>query len=106
MTERIEAAQDRIAAGQREEAVAEYRRALALNPADRIALDAIEQTLRTTGRPELLAEHLAFRDTVPPTGIPTTLVIGRNGRIAARVIGEVSYPGLHSLITKALAQPA
>ena len=49
---------------------------------------------------------LAFRDTVPPAGIPTTLVIGRNGRIAARVIGEVSYPGLHGLIIKALAQPA
>jgi len=49
---------------------------------------------------------LAFRDTVPPAGIPTTLVIGRNGRIAARVIGEVSYPGLHGLISQALAQPA
>ena len=49
---------------------------------------------------------LAFRDTVPPAGIPTTLVIGRDGRIAARVIGEVSYPGLHGLISKALAQPA
>jgi thiol-disulfide isomerase/thioredoxin len=49
---------------------------------------------------------LAFRDTVPPAGIPTTLVIGRNGRIVARVIGEVSYPGLHGLISQALAQPA
>jgi thiol-disulfide isomerase/thioredoxin len=49
---------------------------------------------------------LAFRDTVPPAGIPTTLVIGRDGRIAARVIGEVSYPGLRGLISHALAQPA
>jgi thiol-disulfide isomerase/thioredoxin len=49
---------------------------------------------------------LAFRDTVPPAGIPTTLVIGRDGRIAARVIGEVSYPGLRGLISRALAQPA
>ena len=49
---------------------------------------------------------LDFRDTVPPAGIPTTLVIGRNGRIAARVIGQVSYPGLRGLITQALAQPA
>ena len=49
---------------------------------------------------------LAFRDTVPPAGIPTTLVIGRNGRIVARVIGEVSYPGLHGLISQALAAPA
>src|SRR5579859_2673516 len=49
---------------------------------------------------------LDFRNTVPPAGIPTTLVIGRDGRIAARVIGEVSYPGLHGLISRALAQSA
>ncbi len=45
---------------------------------------------------------LDFRDTVPPAGIPTTLVIGRDGRITARVIGEVSYPGLRGLISRAL----
>jgi len=49
---------------------------------------------------------LGFRDTVPPQGIPTTLVIGRDGRIAARVIGEVSYPSLRGLISQALAEPA
>jgi thiol-disulfide isomerase/thioredoxin len=49
---------------------------------------------------------LDFRDTVPPAGIPTTLVIGRSGRIAARVIGEVSYPGLRGLISRALAASA
>lgn len=49
---------------------------------------------------------LDFRNTVPPAGIPTTLVIGRDGRIAARVIGEVSYPGLRGLISHALAQPS
>jgi thiol-disulfide isomerase/thioredoxin len=49
---------------------------------------------------------LDFRNTVPPAGIPTTLVIGRDGRIAARVIGEVSYPGLRGLISHALAQSA
>ena len=48
---------------------------------------------------------LDFRSTVPPAGIPTTLVISRSGRIAARVIGEVSYPGLRSLISATLAQP-
>ena len=47
---------------------------------------------------------LAFRDTVPPAGIPTTLVIGRDGRVTARVIGAVSYPGLRGLISQALAQ--
>jgi thiol-disulfide isomerase/thioredoxin len=49
---------------------------------------------------------LAFRSTVPPAGIPTTLVISRNGRIAARVIGQVSYPGLRGLIARTLAQPS
>jgi thiol-disulfide isomerase/thioredoxin len=48
---------------------------------------------------------LAFRGAVTPAGIPTTLVIGRDGRIAARVIGQVSYPGLRGLISRALAQP-
>ncbi len=46
---------------------------------------------------------LAFRSTVPPAGIPTTLVISRTGRIAARVIGEVSDAGLRGLISKAMA---
>jgi thiol-disulfide isomerase/thioredoxin len=49
---------------------------------------------------------LDFHSTVPPAGIPTTLVISRSGRIAARVIGEVSYSGLHGLISKSLAQPS
>jgi thiol-disulfide isomerase/thioredoxin len=48
---------------------------------------------------------LAFRDTVPPAGIPTTLVISRQGRIAARVIGAATYPGLAGLIQRAVAQP-
>ena len=48
---------------------------------------------------------LDFRDTVPPAGIPTTLVISRSGRIAARVIGNVTYDGLKSLIQRAVAEP-
>ena len=48
---------------------------------------------------------LNFRDTVPPAGIPTTLVISRSGRIAARVIGPVTYSGLKSLIHRVAAQP-
>ena len=49
---------------------------------------------------------LDFHSTVPPAGIPTTLVISRSGRIAARIIGEVPYAGLHGLISKTLAQPS
>jgi thiol-disulfide isomerase/thioredoxin len=43
---------------------------------------------------------LDFNGTVPPAGIPTTLVIGRSGRIAARIVGPVSYDGLATLITQ------
>ena len=42
---------------------------------------------------------LAFRGTVPPAGIPTTLVIDRSGRIAARIVGGVPYNGLKTLIS-------
>jgi thiol-disulfide isomerase/thioredoxin len=49
---------------------------------------------------------LDFRSTVPPAGIPTTLVISRTGRITARVIGQVSYPELRQLISTTLAQPS
>jgi thiol-disulfide isomerase/thioredoxin len=43
---------------------------------------------------------LDFSGTVPPAGIPTTLVIDRSGRIAARIVGAVSYDGLEALITQ------
>jgi hypothetical protein len=47
---------------------------------------------------------LDFQNTVPPSGIPTTLVIGRNGHITARIIGEVSGPDLRGLISTAMAE--
>ncbi|WP_026123300.1 TlpA family protein disulfide reductase [Nocardiopsis chromatogenes] len=40
----------------------------------------------------------AFRDTVPPQAIPSTLVIDPEGRIAARVIGETNYDQLTGLV--------
>jgi len=49
---------------------------------------------------------LDFRSTVPPAGVPTTLVISRSGRITGRVIGEASYNGLKALITQAAAEPS
>ena len=58
---RSESGDDRLAAGDRDQGVAEYRRALALNPQDRVALDLVEEALRGAGQKDLLAEHLAFR---------------------------------------------
>jgi thiol-disulfide isomerase/thioredoxin len=46
---------------------------------------------------------LDFSGTVPPAGIPTTLVIDRSGRIAARIVGTASYNGLSVLIARVSA---
>ncbi|WP_173434250.1 TlpA family protein disulfide reductase [Allosalinactinospora lopnorensis] len=44
----------------------------------------------------------AFRETVPPKAIPSTLVIDREGRIAARVIGPATYNQLTELVEPVL----
>jgi thiol-disulfide isomerase/thioredoxin len=70
---------------------------------DRVSADAFVQNFRTP-YPSLndpgdeLA--LAFRGTVPPAAIPSTLVIDRSGHIAARILGSVSYDSLRALITQ------
>jgi thiol-disulfide isomerase/thioredoxin len=43
---------------------------------------------------------LAFRGTVPPAAIPSTLVIDRNGHIAGRIIGQVNYSSLGTILAK------
>jgi thiol-disulfide isomerase/thioredoxin len=53
----------------------------------------------TTG--ELL---LAFRDTLPPSAIPSTLVIDRQGRLAARVLDEVTETSLRDLVVDIAAE--
>jgi peroxiredoxin len=47
---------------------------------------------------------LAFQSTVPPAGIPTTLVIDRTGHVAARIVGQVTYYSLSKLIASVRAQ--
>jgi thiol-disulfide isomerase/thioredoxin len=67
--------------------------------------DAFERTFNV-GYPSLNdpGEHvaLAFHDTVPPSAIPSTIIIDRTGHIAARVVGAVSYDGLEALIVAVL----
>ncbi|MEO3825322.1 TlpA disulfide reductase family protein [Actinomadura sp. B10D3] len=46
---------------------------------------------------------LAFRE-VPPSAIPSTLVLDRQGRVAARIIGATTYSKLNPLVAKALAE--
>jgi thiol-disulfide isomerase/thioredoxin len=72
------------------------------------AADAFVRTFRIT-YPSLNDPSdeiaLKFHGTVPPTGIPTTLLIDRSGDIAARIVGGVSYSGLKALIAKVDGQP-
>jgi thiol-disulfide isomerase/thioredoxin len=49
---------------------------------------------------------LDFNGTVPLAGIPTTLVIDRSGRIAARIVGQASYNGLEALVDQLRAERA
>lgn len=47
---------------------------------------------------------LAFRDTVPPSAIPSTLVIDREGRIAARVLGPLGETTLSDIVRDVAAE--
>jgi thiol-disulfide isomerase/thioredoxin len=42
---------------------------------------------------------LLFRSTVPPAAIPSTIIVDRTGKIAARIVGSASYAGLRTLIS-------
>ena len=46
---------------------------------------------------------LAFRD-VPPNAVPSTLIVDRKGRVAARAIGSVSYTSLRDIVTRLAAE--
>ncbi|HET7785025.1 MAG TPA: hypothetical protein VFL36_03565 [Myxococcales bacterium] len=56
-----ESAGDLLAGGDRDGAVAAWRRAVALDPQDRSSQDGLEQALRAAGKRSELAEHLALR---------------------------------------------
>lgn len=48
--------------------------------------------------------QLEFKDTLPPLAIPSTLIIDRQGRVAARVLGETTYNQLSELVDGVLAE--
>lgn len=50
--------------------------------------------------------QLAFRETLPPQSIPSTLFIDKQGRVAARVLGEVDSARLNGIIDELLIEPA
>jgi thiol-disulfide isomerase/thioredoxin len=47
---------------------------------------------------------LALRGSLPPKAIPSTLVLDRRGRVAARVLGQVPASTLRALVDDALAE--
>jgi peroxiredoxin len=47
--------------------------------------------------------QLLFRDTLPPQAIPSTVVIDEQGRVAARMLGEVSEASLRGVIDEVRA---
>ncbi|MBB6175044.1 thiol-disulfide isomerase/thioredoxin [Nocardiopsis mwathae] len=74
---------------------------------DKTAAKAFEQS-QGVGYPSIYDQPgevvQAFRETVPPKAIPSTLVIDREGRIAARVIGETDYRQLKGLVETVVAE--
>lgn len=48
---------------------------------------------------------LAFRASLPPSAIPSTLIVDRDGRVAARIVGATTYTKLRQLVDEVLAEP-
>jgi thiol-disulfide isomerase/thioredoxin len=68
--------------------------------ADAQAFERTEQT----GYPSIFDQPgkvaLAFQGTVPPAAIPSTLIIDKQGKVAARALGAVKYTDLMNTVTK------
>jgi len=51
--------------------------------------------------------QLAFSSNIPPNAVPTTLVLDREGRVAARILGQVTEPSiLDTIIRDTVAEPS
>jgi peroxiredoxin len=51
------------------------------------------------------AVQLAFSESIPPNAVPTTLVLDRKGRIAARILGQVTTPSiLRAIVSDTVAE--
>jgi peroxiredoxin len=51
-------------------------------------------------------QQLQFGSSLPPQAIPSTVVIDRQGRVAARVLGVVSAPSLRAILEPLISEPA
>lgn len=48
---------------------------------------------------------LALSPSLPPSAVPSTLIVDRDGRLAARIVGATTYTKLLRLIEEVLAEP-
>jgi len=46
---------------------------------------------------------LQFQNTIPPSAIPSTVVVDRDGRVAARIVGPTTYSQLSDLVDQVVA---
>jgi peroxiredoxin len=44
--------------------------------------------------------QLAFSDRIPPNAVPTTLVVDKEGRVAARILGQITAPSILSTLIR------
>ena len=47
---------------------------------------------------------LGFKDSIPPSAIPSTVVIDRDALVAARVVGPTTYSQLSDLVDQVVAE--
>lgn len=58
-------------------------------------------SIRTADSQEAL---LAFGSKLPPSAVPSTIIVDREGRLAARVIGKTDYGSLSALVEDVVAE--
>ena len=63
--------------------------------------DITYPSIRTADSQEAL---LAFGSKLPPSAVPSTMIVDRKGQLAARVIGKTSYGTLSALVEDVLAE--
>jgi len=80
---------------------------LGINTRDQEAYALAFVTNKGTTYPSLVddgALQAGFSSSLPVAGIPTTFVIDRSGRVAARAVSEVTYTSLLALVELVLAE--
>lgn len=66
--------------------------------------DRRQVLIRERVRRASLLGAVAFRSSLPPSAIPSTLIVDREGRVAARIVGATTTPELRQVIEEVLAE--